>query len=496
MTVPIRNLIAQVIDKGTLDDLPNRHYINGRFSEAQPDVLENFDPGTGEVIGAFQAGNGARIDEAVCVARRTFDQSWRHVSPAERGRILGRISEVVKANADFLTVAESLDSGKTLSEARGDVKNVIRTFEYYAGACDKLHGDTFHIDDNVLAYTLLEPIGVTAHIVPWNFPMAMLARGVAPALAVGCTVVAKPAEQTPISALLLARMFTEAGLPDGVFNVVTGTGISAGAPLVAHPDIDHITFTGSVATGIGVMQAAANNVTQVTLELGGKSPAVVFADCDIDKAVDSMVASIFFNAGQICSAASRLVIERTAQAEFVEKLSKRAAGLKVGHGLRDPNVGAIISEKQRDKIGNYLSGAKSRGIPIAAGGETTVDSETGKGWFVQPTILNDVPANDPLVQEEIFGPVLVVQGFEEEEEAVRLANGTNYGLAAGIFTSDTGRARRLSRDIDAGQIYINQWFAVGIEVPFGGNRHSGIGREKGMDGMRNYMKVKGIGERF
>ncbi|MEQ8655580.1 MAG: aldehyde dehydrogenase family protein [Kiloniellales bacterium] len=496
MTAQTEALIDQIRDTGTLEGLPQGHFINGRFRDGGNDTIAYFDPGRGEEIGRLAAGGAGEIDEAVAAARRAFTRSWRHVSPAERGRILHRVAGLVRDQSDLLAVAESLNAGKTLSEARGDVNNVIRTFEFYSGATDKLQGDTFAIDEQVLAYTVFEPIGVTAHIVPWNFPLAMLVRGVAPALAAGCSVVAKPAEQTPVSALLLARIFRDAGLPDGVFNVVTGTGEATGAPLAAHPDIDHVTFTGSVRTGTGVMRAAAGNVTQVTLELGGKSPAVVFADCDIDRAVDSMVGSIFMNAGQICSAASRLVIERAAHGAFLEKLVNRAETLRIGHGLRDPDIGAINSQRQLDRIEAFLTDAKARGVSLATGGSTTADPETGQGWFVEPTVFDNVAADDPLVKEEIFGPVLVTQIFDDEEEAIRLANGTDYGLAAGIFTKDTARARRLSRELDAGQIYINQWFAVGVEVPFGGNRKSGIGREKGIDGMRAYSKIKGVGERF
>ncbi len=496
MTARTEALIAQIRDTGTLEGLPQGHFIDGCFRDGGNDTLPYFDPGRGAEIGRLAAGGAGEIDEAVAAARRAFARSWRHVSPAERGRILHRIAVLVREQSDLLAVAESLNAGKTLSEARGDVNNVIRTFEFYSGATDKLQGDTFAIDEQVLAYTVFEPIGVTAHIVPWNFPLAMLARGVAPALAAGCSVVAKPAEQTPLSALLLARIFRDAGLPDGVFNVVTGTGEAAGAPLAAHPDIDHVTFTGSVKTGTGVMRAAAGNVTQVTLELGGKSPAVVFADCDLDRAVGSMVGSIFMNAGQICSAASRLVIERAAHGAFLDKLVKRAETLRIGHGLRDPDIGAINSQRQRDRIEAFLTDAKARGVSLATGGSATADPETGQGWFVEPTVFDEVAADDPLVKEEIFGPVLVTQLFDDEEEAIQLANGTDYGLAAGIFTKDTARARRLSREIDAGQIYINQWFSVGVEVPFGGNRKSGIGREKGIDGMRAYSKIKGVGERF
>jgi aldehyde dehydrogenase (NAD+)/betaine-aldehyde dehydrogenase len=403
---------------------------------------------------------------------------------------------LIREHADRLAVAESLDAGKPVGEAAGDVNGAARAFEYYAGAADKLQGETIPLGRDYVAMTLREPVGVTAHIVPWNYPLSTTARGVAPALAAGCTAIVKPAEQTPITALMLAEILSEAGLPAGVLNVVTGTGAEVGAPLVAHPGVRHVTFTGSVATGIGVMQSAARNVTSVTLELGGKSPVVVLADCDMGAAIEGVLGAIYENAGQICSAGSRLVIERRIHGEFVDRLVGRTKALSLGHGLRNPQVGPLNSEAHLAKVAGYVADAKARGVAVAVGGAVTTDPGTGKGWFFQPTILDNVKCEDRVVQEEIFGPVLSVQIAEDAEDALALANATAFGLVAGIYTNDITRALRLARDIDAGQIYINEYFAGGIETPFGGNKLSGIGREKGLEALRAYCKVKSVTARI
>jgi aldehyde dehydrogenase (NAD+) len=380
-------------------------------------------------------------------------------------------------------------------EARGDVAGTARTFEYYAGACDKHQGDTIPLDDEHLAWTVDEPAGVTAHIVPWNYPFATAVRGVAPALAAGCTAVVKPAEQTPLTALMLADLLARAGLPRGVCNVVTGTGPEAGATLAAHPGVDHVTFTGSVATGIGVMRAAAANVTRVVLELGCKSPVVVTADCDRAAALDGVCGAIFENAGQICSAGSRLLVERSIHDEFVAALVARTRTMTLGHGLRDPDMGPVISAAQLARITGYVERARDRGRTVLTGGRRAADA-AGAGWFFPPTVVDDVPADDELVSEEIFGPVLTVQVFDDFDEAVALANGTPYALVAGIYTRDFSRAHRFAREVDAGQVYINEYFAGGIEVPFGGNRFSGFGREKGLEALRSYCKLKSVAARL
>lgn len=458
--------------------------------------METLDPGTGQAFASFAAGNADDVDTAVQAAQTALKGPWRAMPPANRGRILHRVAELIRANAERLAVVETLDSGKRLVEALGDVAGAAGCFEYYAGACDKHQGDSIPLGPDYLAYTLNEPVGVTAHIIPWNYPLSTAARGVAPALAAGCTVVAKPAEQTPLTALMLAELCLQAGVPPGVCNVVTGTGFDAGAALVRHPGIHHISFTGSVATGINVMQEAAPNITRLVLELGGKSPVVVLADCDMGAAVDSVVGAIFENAGQICSAGSRLVVARSIHAQFVERVVKRAASLTLGHGLRDPGMGPVNSEAHLHKIAGYVERAKLRGITVRTGGKVVSDPLTGKGWFFEPTVLDELSPMDEAVQEEIFGPVLCVQVFDDLDEAVALANGTPFGLVAGVFTRDFSTAHRLAREIDAGQVFINEYFAGGVSVPFGGNKRSGFGREKGLEALRSYSKTKSVAARL
>ena len=490
-------LIAGVLSWGVLPGLPDGHYIDGGWVPATGgERMESFDPSTSKAFASFSAGNAQDVDRAVAAARRALSGPWRRTTPAERGRILARSAALIRAHATQLAVVECVDAGKRLAEARGDVASAARTFEYYAGACDKLQGYTIPLDADHLAYTVMEPVGVCAQVVPWNYPLATLARGLAPALAAGCTVVAKPAETTPFTALLLAELLTEAGLPPGVCNVVTGTGAQAGAALVAHPQVDHITFTGSVPTGMAVMGAAASNVTHVLLELGGKSPVVVMADADVAQAVDGVFGAIFENAGQICSAGSRLVVARPLHAQMVEALAVRAHALSLGHALTDPGLGPVNSAEQLARIAGHVDRARQRGVQVVTGGRPTTDPASGHGWFFEPTLLDGVAPDDPAVQQEIFGPVLCVQVFDDAEEALVLANGTDFALAAGVYTRDFAMAHRMARDLDAGQVYINEYFAGGIEVPFGGNRRSGFGREKGLEALRNYCRVKSVAARL
>ncbi|OYU49362.1 MAG: aldehyde dehydrogenase [Rhizobiales bacterium PAR1] len=497
MTPALATMVAEARSTGTLSGLPDRHWINGtRCPSGSNRLMETVDPGTGKAFAQVAAGNAADVDFAVSSAHKALDGPWRTMVPAERGRLLARAAALIRANADRLAVAEALDSGKRLVEAQGDVGGAARAFEYYAGACDKFQGSAIPLGPDYISYTTHEPIGVAAQIVPWNYPISTLARGLAPALAAGCAVVAKPADQTPLTALMMGELLAQAGLPAGAYNVVTGTGVEVGAPLAAHPGIDHITFTGSVATGIHVMQSAAANVTRVILELGGKSPILVLADADIDAAIEGTLGAIFENAGQICSAGSRLIVERSIHATFVEKLVKRANDFHLGHGLGSADMGPVNSAAQLDRIAGYVERAISRGAKLLCGGKRTVDPETGLGWFYQPTVLDNLPADDEAVQQEIFGPVLVVQVADSAEHAVALANGTDYALVAGIYTRDFAKAHRIAARLDAGQVYINEFFAGGIETPFGGNRRSGFGRAKGFDALTSYSKLKCITARL
>ncbi len=497
MGATLRALVDEALGTGTLAGLPGEHFIAGRWTPAAARrSMESFDPGTGQAFARFAAGDAEDVDRAVRAAQAALRGPWRRLPPAQRGRVLMRAAELIRAQAERFAVVETLDSGKRLSEAQGDVAGAARCFEYYAGACDKLQGDTIPLGPDHLGYTSYEPAGVAAQIVPWNYPISTAARGLAPALAAGCAVVLKPAEQTPFTALMLAELLLEAGLPPGVCNVVTGTGSNAGAPLVAHPGVDHITFTGSVATGQAVMRAAATHVTRVVLELGGKSPVLVLDDCDLDAALEGVSGAIFENAGQICSAGSRLLVSRRLHEPFVERLVAKANALGLAHGLRDTGMGPLNSLAQQQRVAGFVERARARGVPVRCGGAPATDPASATGWFFQPTVLGPLPPDDECVQQEIFGPVLTVQEFDDLDEALALANGTRYALVAGIFTRDFATAHRLARDIDAGQVYINEYFAGGIEVPFGGNRGSGFGREKGLEGLRSYCKLKSVAGRI
>lgn len=490
-------LATQALAQGTLDGLPTRHFIDGLWCESvHGGRLAVEDPGTGRAHTRVAAGEADDVDRAVQAARRALAGPWRRSTPAERGRVLMRAAGALREHAARLAVAETLDCGKRLAESLDDVAGAARCFEYYAGACDTLQGASIPLGPDHVAWTVHEPAGVAAQIVPWNYPLSTTARGLAPALAAGCAVVVKPAEQTPTTALMLAALLHEAGLPPGACNVVCGTGPAAGAPLVSHPGVDHITFTGSVATGQAVMRAAAEPVTRLVLELGGKSPVVVLADADLDAAADGVFGAIFENAGQICSAGSRLVVARALHAPLVERLVERARALPLAHGLRDAGMGPLISAAQRERVAGFVERAGQRGIEPRCGGRRRGDPETGLGWFFEPTILDDLRPDDECVQHEIFGPVLAVQVFDEIDEALALANGTPYALVAGVYTRSFAAAHRLARDLDAGQVYLNEYFAGGIALPFGGNRRSGFGREKGLEALRSYTRVKGVAGRI
>ncbi len=497
MSDGITQLAQDVLKSGTLTGLPQHLFIDGKpVKAASGNRMETFDPGSGRAFAQFDLANAEDVNRAVQSSHKALMGAWRITKPAERSAILCRMGALMRRDLARLSVAETLDSGKTLNEAQWDVLASARMFEYYGGLADKLQGSTIPLGLDYLSYTIAEPVGVTAHIIPWNYPTSTIVRGIAPALAAGCTVVCKPAETTPMTALMIAALLTEAGLPDGVCNIITGTGPEAGASLVAHPLVRHITFTGSVPTGIATMKSAADHVASVTLELGGKSPMVVLNDADIDAAVEGARWAIYSNAGQVCSAGSRLIVERKVHAEMVEKFAKASKSLRVGHGLRNLDIGAVNSMLQLGRIEANVNDAKARGLSIAAGGSPMHDPQTGKGWFFEPTIIDDVGLNDRLVQEEIFGPVMIVQVVDSYEEAVEAANCTQFALAAGIYTKDVTKALRFARDVDAGQVYINEYYAGGIEVPFGGNRNSGFGREKGLDGVKAYLRTKAVTARL
>ncbi|NHN42947.1 aldehyde dehydrogenase family protein [Halorubellus sp. JP-L1] len=462
--------------------------IDGESVTAAADErFETLNPATGKPFASVARAREADVNQAVAAAKDAFDD-WSSTPPQERGRLLNELADEIRAQQESLALLETRDNGKPLSHARADVETCARYFEYYAGAADKVHGDSIPLTDEYVDYTVREPLGVTAQIIPWNLPTNIFGRSVAPALATGNTAVVKPAEQTPLTAVEIGRLATEVGIPDGVLNVVPGFGAEAGAPLSAHPDIDGVSFTGSVPTGIEVGKTAIENVTNVHLELGGKSPNVVWPDADIDSAVDSTMTGIFANAGQVCSAGSRLIIHEDVKEEFLDVLTDRIEEMDVDSGEVDPDMGPLVSEEHFEKVTDYLEiGREEAGEPLVGGEALDRD-----GYFVEPTVFTGVDNDMRIAQEEIFGPVLSVIEFSTEEEAMDLANGVDYGLVAGIHTQNMGRAHRFARDVLAGQVYINEWFAGGEETPFGGFKESGFGREKGLAAIDSYTQVKNV----
>ena len=453
-------------------------------------ALEN--PSDGSELARIARGGAADVDAAVQAARAALDGGWGRLTAAERGRILARIGIAVAAQADRLAQLEALDVGKPLKQGRADALALARYLEFYAGACDKIHGETLPYLAGYTVLTLREPHGVTGHIVPWNYPMQIVGRSVGAALAMGNACVLKPAEEACLTVLAFARIAQEAGLPDGALNVVTGLGEEAGAALSAHPGVNHVSFTGSVATGALVQAAAARNAVPVTLELGGKSPQVVFADADIDAALPFLVNAGIQNAGQTCSAASRILVERAVYAQVRARMAERYAALRVGPALADLDVGPVISRRQRDVIEHYLALARDSGLVVAAQAALVPDAPAG-GHYVRPTLLADVPGAHAIAQQEIFGPVQALIPFDGEAEAIAIANGTPYGLVAGVWTRDGGRQLRMARALHCGQVFVNNYGAGGgVELPFGGVKHSGHGREKGFEALYGFSTLKTV----
>ena len=449
--------------------------------------FETVDPATEEPLAKVARARKPDVERAVSAATDAHER-WSSTAPQERGRLLSDLAERIRANQERLALLETRDNGKPLSHARSDVETCARYFEYYAGVADKLHGDSIPLTDDYVDYTVREPLGVTAQIIPWNLPTNIFGRSVAPALATGNTAVVKPAEQTPLTAVEIGKLAAEVGLPEGVLNVVPGFGEEVGAPLAEHPGVDGVSFTGSVPTGIEVGTAAVENVTNVHLELGGKSPNVVWPDADIDSTVDSTVRGIFANAGQVCSAGSRLVVHEDVRAAFLDTLTDRIGAMTVDAGETDPDMGPLVSETQLETVTEYIEiGRTEAGDPLVGG--DTLDRD---GYFVEPTVFDGVENSMRIAQEEIFGPVLSVIEFGTEAEALAIANNVEYGLVAGIHTRDMGRAHRFARDVQAGQVYINEWFAGGEETPFGGFKKSGFGREKGLAAVDAYTQIKNV----
>jgi aldehyde dehydrogenase (NAD+) len=471
------------------------HFIDnvsapGDSGESVPVV----DPSTGATFAQIARGTAADIDRAVRSARKAFDGPWGRLAAAERGRLLHRWGALVLENAEELAQLESQDTGKPLKQARADAQALGRYFEFYAGAADKLHGDSIPYQEGYTVFTIREPHGVTGHIIPWNYPMQIFGRSVGAALAAGNACVVKPAEDACLSLLRVAALAAAAGFPSGALNIVTGLGAEAGQALTEHHDVDHISFTGSPVTGRRVAQAAAVRHCPVTLELGGKSPQIVFADADLDAVVPVIVSAIIQNAGQTCSAGSRLLVERGLYEPLLERLSVRFSALRAGPASMDLDLGPLVSRKQQNLVDGFLCEARSAEVPVMAQG-TIVDEAPAGGFYQAPVLLRDVPAAHRVWQEEVFGPVLAAQVFsdEDEDEALALANGTQFGLVAGVWTRDGARQLRFARKLRSGQVFINNYGAGGgVELPFGGVKASGYGREKGFEALYGFTTLKTI----
>ncbi|WP_373189007.1 aldehyde dehydrogenase [Halolamina sp.] len=447
-------------------------------------------PGTGDAVATVETADAGVVDDAVAAAREAFP-AWRDTDPDERGRIVYRIGQLVREHREELAALEASDQGKPESQADSDMGGAARYFEYYAGAADKLEGKSVPVGTGGVDYTLREPYGVSAQVTPWNFPGNLFARGVAPALVAGNTTVVKPAPNTPLSSLRLAELCAEAGVPDGVVNVVPGAG-DTGEALVAHEGVDQVTFTGSVPTGQAIMRESAEHVRSVTLELGGKNPALVYPDADIQDAASEIATGIFTNAGQVCSAADRAVVHESVIEEFLEAIVAEAEAYELGPNA---DMGPLCSREHFECVAQYIKIGTQEGTRLVTGGDTPEAQPGGDeqgGFYVQPTVFADVEHESRIAQEEIFGPVLVVLTFSDTEEAVEIANGTEYGLTAGVFTGNVSRAHTLARRLEAGNIYVNGWFGDTNQTPFGGYGKSGIGREKGLEALNSYLQTKNV----
>jgi phenylacetaldehyde dehydrogenase len=467
--------------------------IGGKWGPAASgETFTTIDPSTEQVLAEIPRGGAEDIDRAVRAARAAFDEGspWRRMTPSERGKVLHRVGDLILEHADELAMLEAMDNGKPVTVARAaDVAFAADVFHYMSGWATKIEGNTIPSSaGDYLAFTLREPVGVVGAVIAWNFPLLLCAWKLGPALAAGCTVVLKPAQQTPLTALRLGEILQEAGLPDGVVNVVPGFG-DAGARLAEHPDVDKVTFTGSTAVGKKILHAAGGNLKRLTLELGGKSPNVVFADADLSIAVPAAASAIFFNHGQACNAGSRLYVERPVFDEFIAGMSEYARNIKLGPGV-DPttDMGPLVSDVQRDRVMGYLDSGYADGAVAAIGGKSWGD----RGYFVEPTVLTGTRPDMKVVQEEIFGPVVVAMPFDDPNEIVATANDSRYGLAAGVFTRDIARAYRTASQLRAGTVWVNCYHVFNAAVPFGGYKESGWGRELGHSALEDYLETKSV----
>ena len=470
-----------------------RMFINGERAWARSGAtFAAIDPATAEAFATVAQGDKGDVDNAVRAARAAFEGGWAGLPPVRRVRILNRLAGLLRERSREFAELESLDVGKPLRQAEDDVAAAAGYFEFFAGVADKVFGSSIPLGAGFVDFTLREPLGSSAQIVPWNYPLRLASRGIAPALACGNAVVAKPAAEAGLSVIKLAELAIEAGLPTGVFNVVTG-GRETGAALASHPGINHITFTGSVPTGIAIMKAAADNVVPVTLELGGKSANIVFADADIERAAASAATTLMQNSAQTCTAPTRLLLEESAHDRFVEVLSTRIKKIRLGRGLDNPDMGPVVSERQMERVLGYIDAGARDGATALTGGRRADSPELAAGYFIEPTLLDRVGPGTALEQEEIFGPVLTVTTFRSVDDAIAIANGTPYGLVTGVWTRDLSKALTVATAVKSGQVRINSYSVEGsIGLPFGGYKRSGFGREQGVEALANYTQLKNV----
>jgi acyl-CoA reductase-like NAD-dependent aldehyde dehydrogenase len=469
-------------------------FINGEWRDsASGQTLEVVNPATEEVVATVASAEQRDVDAAVAAARAALDGPWGKLSARERGRLMWKIGDKLMEKADEIARLETLHNGKPIFESRQvELPAAAECFQYYAGWADKIHGETIPVKGNYLTYTLREPVGVVAAIVPWNFPLLLTSWKVAPALACGNTVIIKPASQTPLTALALAEIAQEVGIPPGVINVITGPGSTVGQMIVEHAGIDKIAFTGDTSTGKQIMRGSAETLKQITLELGGKSPNIVFPDADIEAAVRGATTGIFYGKGEVCAAGSRLLVDKSIKDEFIDKVAARAKKMVPGDPM-DPKtrLGAISSKKQLENDLRYIEIAKKEGATLVAGG-SRADIGTGKGYFLQPTVFAGVTPEMTIAREEIFGPVLAAIEFADVEEAIARANDSNYGLAAAVWTRDIKKAHYVARKLQAGTVWINTYNVYDTAAPFGGYKQSGFGREMSMHALEHYTQVKTV----
>ncbi|AWN73147.1 aldehyde dehydrogenase family protein [Legionella anisa] len=470
-------------------------YIDGKFTSAKSGATRDIiDPANGELIAKVPESSKEDVVIAIKAARRAFDEGdWRKTSALDRSKLLFKIADLIRTHAKMLAELETRNCGKPLAEAEYDVTDAANCFEFYAGLATKIHGETMSVPANSFSYVVREPIGVCGQIIPWNFPLLMAAWKLAPALAAGNTVILKPSELTPITALELFKLIDQCGFPPGVVNLITGPGVGAGEELSTNSMVDKVAFTGGTVTGKKIMQAATGNLKRISLELGGKNPNIVFADCDLEMAIDGALFGAFANQGEVCSSGSRLIVERSIHKKIVAGMLEKIPNIKLGHGLDEGvKMGPLVSRTHREKIEHYIKIGIDEGAKLICGGKRPTGKAFENGNFFEPTIFDEVKPTMRIAREEIFGPVLAVIPFDTEEEAIQIANDTEYGLAAAVWTKDLTRAHRVTSQIRAGILWVNHYHPTHNEMPWGGYKQSGAGRELGLYGIESYLEIKQV----